>query len=144
MMDDHKMNQSGIRHHPNSAFRCILLPFSIFLIFIFIFGLILFNQGTSNILDLNLWVNISIILVSLFLFIPEIFLLVLIILLTIFTTKFTGILKSGLGKVQSFTNGVSNFLIRLSEYILLPFSVFNTMKISSKNRTSRNQEANHE
>jgi hypothetical protein len=98
------------------------------LIGLILFGILLFNQNLNNPLIFDKWFNISIILLSLFLFLPGVFLLLLIIALIFIFGKFQIILLSVLEKMQSVTLNISNLILNSSRVILFPISFFESIK----------------
>jgi hypothetical protein len=127
------MNHSSFRKPTfsglsKSAFKMVLLPLFAILIGLILFGILLFNQNLNNPLIFDKWFNISIILLSLFLFLPGVFLLLLIIALIFIFGKFQIILLSVLEKMQSVTLNISNLIFNSSRVILFPISFFESIK----------------
>jgi hypothetical protein len=133
------MNHSSFRKTTSlglskSAFKMVLLPLLTILICLILIGILLFNQNLNNPPIFDKWLNISIILLSLFLFLPGIFLFILIITLFFMVSKFQIILLPVLEKMQSFTFNTSKFILNSSKVILFPISFFESVKKIGRNK----------
>jgi hypothetical protein len=116
-----KDNSPTQKENQKSAIKMVILPligFIIFVIIIFIFILkhISVNQQST----LN-WLNISIITISVFLFIPGIFLLVLILGSIKAIDKSRQPIQAGLWKLQHHIFIISKILVDITKMIVKPF-----------------------
>ncbi len=79
MIETRLNNNSYLKkENPNSGLKVIILPLIGFILLIAITAALLFGQISGNQESLLNWVNISIIVISLLLFIPGLFLLIVI------------------------------------------------------------------
>jgi hypothetical protein len=116
-----KNNSPSQKENQNSAIKMVILPLIGFiLLVIFFFILILKHisvdqQSTSN------WLNISLITISVFLFIPGIFLLVLILGSIKVIVKSRQPIQAGFWKLRHYIFIISKILVDITKMIVKPF-----------------------
>jgi hypothetical protein len=116
-----KNNSPSQKENQKSAIKMVILPligfiFLVIIIFILIFKQIsVYQQSTLN------WLNISIITISVFLFIPGIFLLVLILGSIKAIDKSRQPIQAGLWKFRHYIFIISKILIDITKIIVKPF-----------------------
>ena len=115
-----KNNRPINRENPFSALKKIILPLFGFIFIVIITAVLLFSQISTGQQSLLNWVNISIIIVSLLLFIPCLFLLILILGLIMVINKSWQPLHFGLRKTQQFAFNTSKILTHIANIILKP------------------------
>jgi len=115
-----KNNRPINRENPFSALKKIILPLFGFIFIVIIIAVLLFSQISTGQQSLLNWVNISIIIVSLLLFIPCLFLLILILGLIMVINKSWQPLLFGLRKTQQFAFNTSKILTNIANIILKP------------------------
>jgi hypothetical protein len=108
------------RKNQNSVVKWIILPLSGFILIVIISAVFLLSQISTGKQPMLNWLNISIIIVSLLLFIPGLFFLVIVFGLIIVINKSRQPLLSGLEKTQQYIFKASNFIISIVNIILKP------------------------
>ena len=103
-----------------SALKMIVFPLIGLIFIVFIFAVVLFNQISSDQQPLLNWVNISIIITSVLLFIPGLFLLLLILGSILVMKKSRQPLYLGLLKVQKVVFKISKIFTNILNLILKP------------------------
>lgn len=115
--------------NPISALKKIILPLFGFILLVIIIAVLIFNQISTGQQSLLNWVNISISIVSLLLFIPGLFLLIIIIGLIAVMNKSRQPLYSGLRKIQQYVFKTSKILTNIVNIILKPIIFFESALI---------------
>ena len=115
-----KNNRSINKENPFSALKIVILPLFGFIIIVIITAILLFSQISTGQQSMLNWVNISIIIVSLMLFIPGLFLFILFLGLIMVTNKFLPPLHFGLQKIQQFASNTSKIITKIANIILKP------------------------
>ncbi len=116
-----KNNSPSQKENQKSAIKMVILPLIGFiLLVIIIFILILKHISVDQQSTLN-WLNISIITISVFLFIPGIFLLVLIFGLIKAIDKSRQPLQAGLWELRHYLFIISKILVDITKMIVKPF-----------------------
>ena len=115
-----KNNRPINRENRFSALKIIILPLFGFIFIVIITAVLLFSQISTGQQSLLNWVNISIIIVSLLLFIPGLLLLILILGLITVMNKSRQSLFSGLRKIQQYVFKTSKILTNIVNIILKP------------------------
>ena len=113
-------NSYSKKENPNSGLKVIILPLIGFILLVAIAAALLFGQISGNQHSLLNWVNISIIIISLLLFIPGLFLLILILGLFMVLYKTQQPMQSGLRSINQFVLNASKILTKIAELILKP------------------------
>jgi len=124
-----KNSQPTNRDNRFSALKIIILPLFVFICIIIITVGLLFSQISTGQQSLLNWMNISIIIVSLLLFIPYLFLLALILGLIAVMNKTQKLLYSGLQKIQKYIFRTSKILTNIVRMILKPIYFFESALI---------------
>ena len=116
-----KNDRPSQKENQKSAFKMVILPLIGSIFFVIIISILIIRQisiGQQSTLN---WVNISIILISVFLYIPLLFLLVLIFGTIVVIKKSSTPIQSGLGKLQRYVFLISKILTNITKIILTPF-----------------------
>ena len=103
-----------------SALKLIVFPLIGLIFIVFIFAVVLFNQISSDQQPLLNWVNISIIITSVLLFIPSLFLLLLILGSILVMKKSRQPLYLGLLKAQKLVFKITKIFTNILNLILKP------------------------
>lgn len=103
-----------------SALKMVVFPLIGLIFIVIIFAVLLFNQISSDQQPLLNWVNISIIITSVLLFVPGLFLLLLILGSILVMKKSRQPLYSGLLKVQKLVSKITKIFINILNLILKP------------------------
>lgn len=112
-----------------SALKKIILPLFGFIFIVIITAVLIFSQISTGQQSLLNWVNISISIISLLLFIPGLFLLILILGLITVMNKSRQPLYSGLRKIQQYVFKTSKILTNIVNIILKPIFFFESALI---------------
>ena len=115
-----KNNHFSPKEKSNSALKMVILPLIGFMLLVIIIAVLLFNQISNSQESMLNWVNISIIIASLLLFIPGIFFLILILGLITVLIKSRKPLHSRLQIIQDHVFKTSKILTSIAKIILKP------------------------
>jgi hypothetical protein len=116
-----KNNHFSQKENKKSAFKMVIFPLIGFIFLVLIISNLILRQNSIGQQSILNWVNISIIVISVFLFIPLLFLLVLIIGTIVVIKKSSQTIQSGLWKLQRYVFLISKILINITKIILMPF-----------------------
>jgi hypothetical protein len=116
-----KNNHPTQKENQKSALKMVILPLIGLILLVFIISMLIFRQISINQQSSLNWVNISLIIISIFLFIPGIFLLVLILGLIIVINKSRQPIQSGFWKLRYYVFISSKILVNITKILLKPF-----------------------
>lgn len=115
-----KSNLTGVN---KSAFWLVIFPLILATLLFVILTLIILLYGGNNPVILENWANISVILLSLFLFLPGLFFLATIIAMNFLVGKTMPIVEQGLMKIQILAVNLNNLLSTSARIVVYPFSI---------------------
>jgi len=115
-----KNNHPSHQENQNSGLKMVIFPLIGFILLAIITAILLFPKISSGQQSLSNWVNISIIFVSLLLFIPGLLFLIIIFGLIKIINKSRPPIYSGLRKARQFVFTASNILTNVATVFLKP------------------------
>jgi hypothetical protein len=123
---------SHLASKKKSAFLLIILPLIITILLVVIFSLTVFLNSAKNPFLLKSWANISIIIISLFFFLPGFLFLAIIISLNLLLGKTLPVVGQGLKKIQTIAANLSHTILAITKMVLFPFSIAKVLKQNGK------------
>lgn len=114
------------------AFWLIIFPLIFTTLLIVILALIIFTNGGKKPAILENWANISVILISLVLFLPGVIFLAFIIAMNYFLGKIRPVVEQGLTKTKLFSTNFTNLVLAFIRMALYPFSIAKVLTLNKK------------
>lgn len=115
-----------------SAFWPVIFPIILAILLVVILALTILINGGKNPVILENWANISVILISLFLFLPGLIFLAAIIAVNLLLGKTRPVLEQGLMKTQIIAAKLNNFLMASARMVVYPFSIVKALNRHEK------------
>ena len=110
-----------------SAFWPVIFPLILTTLLVVIFALTILINGGKNPVILENWANISVILISLFLFLPGLIFLAVIIAVNFLLGKTWTVFEQGLMKIQIIAANLNHLLLASTKMVVYPFSIANAL-----------------
>jgi hypothetical protein len=114
-------NSPSQKEYQKSAVKMVILPLIGFILLVIIIFILILKQISIDQQSTLNWLNISIITISVFLFIPGIILLVLILGSLKAIDKSRKPIQAGLWKIQHYIFIISKILVDITKMIVKPF-----------------------
>lgn len=129
-------NQSSGKRNLNrvtkSAFWPVIFPLILATLLVVVLALTILLNGGKNPGILENWANISVILISLLLFLPGVIFLAAIIAINFLLGKTMPIVEQGLMKIQKLAINLNNLLLAFARMVVFPFSIAKTLSRHEK------------
>jgi hypothetical protein len=116
-----KNNSPSQKEYQKSAVKMVILPLIGFILLVIIIFILILKQISIDQQSTLNWLNISIITISVFLFIPGIFLLVLILGSIKVIVKSRQPIQAGFWKLRHYIFIISKILVDITKMIVKPF-----------------------
>ena len=116
-----KNNSPSQKENQKSAIQMVILPLIGFILLVIIIFILILKQISVDQLSTLNWLNISLITISVFLFIPGIILLVLILGSIKAIDKSRHPIETGLWKLRHYIFIISKILVDITKIIVKPF-----------------------
>lgn len=132
-MENQSPGKRNLNRVKKSAFWPVIFPLILATLLVVVLALTILLNGGKNPVKLENWANISVIFISLLLFLPGIIFLAAIIAMNFLLKKTMPIVKQGLMKIQKLAINLNNFLLASARMVVYPFSIVKALTRHEKN-----------
>ncbi len=131
-MDNRSPGKRDLNSVKKSAFWPVIFPLILATLLVVILALTILLNGGKNPVILENWANISVILISLLLFLPGLIFLAAIIAVNFLLGKTMPIVEQRLMKIQILAVKLNNILLAFARMVVYPFSIAKTLTRQEK------------